>query len=152
MAIVAPSMRALQKLLNICSKYCLDWDIKLNTKKSKLMFFGKNDGHLAPVTLQGVTLEFVQLWSNLGINVCSGRSFSCSVTEKIRKYYKCVNAILRTGNCSETILLRLIEAHAVMAVGEGGSRGHRMGVRSGFPSRSTALGRVTDSAFTINSY
>jgi hypothetical protein len=113
MAIVAPSMRALQNLLNICAKYCLDWDVKLNPKKSKLMFFGKVDCHLAPVTLQGVTLEFVGMWSYLGINVCSGRSFSCSVTEKIRKYYKCVNAILRTGNCSEPVLLRLIEAHAV---------------------------------------
>ena len=54
-----------------------------------------------------------------------------------------------------------------MGVGEGGSRGHRMGVRAGFPSRSTpsgghpqaglsaalgvaALRAATDSKFTMN--
>ena len=56
-----------------------------------------------------------------------------------------------------------------MAVGEGGSRGHWMGVRAGFPSCSipsggypqaglsaalgvAALRAATDSKFTINSY
>ena len=30
MAILAPSLRGLQRLLNLCEIYCLEWDIKLN--------------------------------------------------------------------------------------------------------------------------
>ena len=39
--ILAPSLNGLQRLLNICSQYCLDWDICLNPKKTKNMVFGK---------------------------------------------------------------------------------------------------------------
>ena len=39
--IMAPSIRGLQKLLNICSSYCKEWDIGLNPKKSKNMSFGR---------------------------------------------------------------------------------------------------------------
>ena len=42
LCILAPSMRGLQKLLDICSAYCLDWDICLNPKKTRNMFFGKS--------------------------------------------------------------------------------------------------------------
>ena len=33
MTILAPSIRGLESLLNICSDYCLEWDICLNAKK-----------------------------------------------------------------------------------------------------------------------
>ena len=35
MAILAPSIRGLQALLDICEAYCLEWDIGLNAKKTK---------------------------------------------------------------------------------------------------------------------
>jgi hypothetical protein len=36
LAIAAPSLKALQRLLDVCSSYCIEWDIKLNPKKTKL--------------------------------------------------------------------------------------------------------------------
>ena len=41
MCILAPSMKGLQRLLIICGQYCERWDIGLNAKKTKNMFFGK---------------------------------------------------------------------------------------------------------------
>ena len=40
-AILAPSLMGLSSLLDACSDYCCDWDICLNAKKSKLLYFGK---------------------------------------------------------------------------------------------------------------
>jgi hypothetical protein len=114
MALVAPSMSALRKLLEICGHYCVKWDIKLNPKKSKLMSFGKATGTIAPVSLNGVVLDFVDVWSYLGIDVCSGPVFSCSITDKIKSFYGSLNGILRIeGSCNELVLLRLAEAHCV---------------------------------------
>ena len=40
MAILAPSLRGLQKLLSLCEEYCIEWDIKLNASKTKNLSFG----------------------------------------------------------------------------------------------------------------
>ena len=39
--LLAPSRKAAQKLLNICSDYAHSWCIMYNERKSKLMYFGK---------------------------------------------------------------------------------------------------------------
>ena len=41
MALIAPSLRGLQKLISATEKYCKDWDILLNAKKTKNMVFGQ---------------------------------------------------------------------------------------------------------------
>ena len=40
--LLAPSRRAIQKLLDICSSYAASWCIMYNERKSKLMYFGPN--------------------------------------------------------------------------------------------------------------
>ena len=35
MCVLAPTLRGLQKLLNLCSEYCAEWDICLNAKKNQ---------------------------------------------------------------------------------------------------------------------
>ena len=35
MAVLLPSLKGLQKLFNLCEKYCIAWDIRLNAKKNK---------------------------------------------------------------------------------------------------------------------
>jgi hypothetical protein len=114
MALVAPSVRALQSLLDICSRYCIHWDIKLNPKKSKLMFFGKKFGYIVPVVLNDINLTWEQTWTYLGVDVVSGTCFSCSVKTKLSKFYKSVNHILRVeGVQNELVLLRLAESHSL---------------------------------------
>ena len=40
MCLLAPSIKGLQRLLDLCCKHCSEWDIGLNPKKSKNMCFG----------------------------------------------------------------------------------------------------------------
>ena len=44
----------------------------------------------------------------------SGSRFGCSVTEKVKGFYRCLNGILRVeGRSNDMVLLRLIEAHCI---------------------------------------
>ena len=41
MALIAPSLKGLNRLLSATEHYCKSWDILLNAKKSKNMAFGE---------------------------------------------------------------------------------------------------------------
>ena len=114
MAILAPSIRGLQRLLDVCEAYCLEWDICLNAKKTKNLYFGKRSSILFETKLNGNKIEWVAQWNYLGVTLKSGVSFSCSVTDRIKKFYRCANAILRIdGRSDELTMLRLLESHCV---------------------------------------
>ena len=57
MALLAPSIKGLQCLLNACETYCAEWDICLNPKKSKNLYFGKRTESLFKVTLKGSEIQ-----------------------------------------------------------------------------------------------
>ena len=114
MALVAPSLRGLQSLLSACERYCIEWDISLNHKKSKNMAFGGNISDLCDLVLDGKRLEWVQSWKYLGVTLNSHFRFDCDVEERIQSFYKCLNAILRIeGRSSELVMLRLLESHCL---------------------------------------
>ena len=114
MAIIAPSIHGLEALLRICNEYCLTWDICLNIKKSKNLFFGKPTEIHHEIMLQGKPIEWVSEWTYLGVKLKSAKSFDCSVKEKIQKFYRCANAILRIdGRSNDMVMLRLLESHCV---------------------------------------
>ena len=56
MALTAPSLKGLQKLISATEVYCQQWDIMLNAKKTKNMVFGKNHP-LPPLQLDGKDIE-----------------------------------------------------------------------------------------------
>ena len=114
MALLAPSIRGLQRLLSICEAYCKEWDICLNSKKSKNLYFGKRADNPFKTTLNGIELQWEDEWPYLGVCLKSGMTFGCSVTEKIKKFYRCSNAIFRIeGHSDDLIMLRLLETHCV---------------------------------------
>ena len=114
MCVIAPSLKALQKMLNICSSYCLEWDISLNAKKSKNMHFGKRKQFSYRPTLGGVAVEWVQEWKYLGVTLKAGPRFGCAVKERVKSFYRCLNSILRVeGRSDDMVLLQLIETHCV---------------------------------------
>ena len=114
MAILAPSIKALSLLLDTCSSYCQSWDICLNAKKSRHMYFGKKTTISHQISLNGKTVEWADTWVYLGITLKSGKTFSCSITEQVKKFYRCVNGIFRIeGRSNDTVMLRLVEAHCV---------------------------------------
>ena len=114
MALLSPSIKGLQILLDQCSDYCLEWDICLNSKKSKLLYFGRRCNNIYAPHLNGSKLEWVQSWNYLGVNLVSGKKFGCSMMEQVKKFYPCANAIFRIdGRSDELIMLRLIESHCI---------------------------------------
>ena len=114
MAIVAPSVKGLQRLLNICESYCDSWDICLNSKKTKSMYFGKKKSLNFQLSLNGVAVDWEEKWKYLGVVLKSGKRFGCSVTERVKSFYRSLNSILRVeGRSDDMVLLRLLEAHCL---------------------------------------
>ena len=65
-------------------------------------------------TLDGMPIEWVSEWKYLGLVLRSGRRFGCSVTERVKAFYRSLNSILRIeGRSDDLILLQLIETHSV---------------------------------------
>ena len=114
MAIMAPSVKGLNTLIQICDQYCIEWDICLNAKKTKILYFGRKVETTFDIRLDGKTIEWVDEWVYLGVGLKSGKKFNCSVTERIKKFYKCANAIFRIdGRSNDTVMLHLVETHCV---------------------------------------
>ena len=55
MAFLSPSLKGLQKMLLFCSQFCSYWDICLNPKKSKNVYFGRRQGILCNLKLDIVS-------------------------------------------------------------------------------------------------
>ena len=112
--ILAPSLKGLQRLLDMCSSYCSTWDICLNPKKTKIMYFGKRAEISHKLTINGSPIDFVSQWKYLGVVLRTGKRFGCSVSERVKSFYRSLNSILRVeGRSDDMVLLRLIEAHCV---------------------------------------
>ena len=113
-AILAPSLRGLQKLLSLCERYCLEWDIKLNAGKTKNMSFGSKTQPPSELVLNGSAIEWATKWKYLGVTILHGVHFGCCVDETLRKFYRASNAILRVdGRSDDIVMLKLLETHCV---------------------------------------
>ena len=114
MAILAPSIHALQCLLDVCANDCDEWDICLNVKKTKNLYFGKKCHSLHKVHLKDRQIKWVEEWKYLGVTLKQGTSFNCSIMDRIKKFYRCSNAIFRIdGRSNDTVMLQLVESHCV---------------------------------------
>ena len=50
----------------------------------------------------------------LGVTLRSGKIFNCSITDRLKKFYRCANAIFRIdGFSNDSVMLRLVETHCV---------------------------------------
>ena len=114
MALTAPSLKGLQVLLNACEAYCFDWDICLNHSKTKNMAFGKKTSNLCPLVLDGNQILWVNSWKYLGVTLVTHNKFNCSIDERLKSFYRCLNSIIRIeGRSNEMVMLRLLETHCV---------------------------------------
>ena len=113
-ALLAPSLKGLQRLLNICQTYCEKWDICLNPKKTKNLFFGNLSAPSHEVKINGNRIPWVDKAVYLGLMLKSGRKFECCAKEKVSKFYRSLNSILRIeGRSDDLVMLRLLETHCV---------------------------------------
>ena len=77
------------------------------------MFFGKTV-NLSPLKLDGKDIEWVDKWTYLGVTVRSYKNFNCCIDEKVKSFYRCLNAILRIeGRSDDMVMLQLLETHCV---------------------------------------
>ena len=114
MSLISPSLKGLQRLLTACEKFCHDWDICLNPKKSKNLYFGKRQSNLCNLKLGGVDVEWTDKWTYLGIDLVSDVRFNCCIENKLRRFYRCANSILRVdGRSNEYVMLQLLETHCI---------------------------------------
>ena len=114
MAILAPSLKGLQKLLDACAAYCIEWDIKLNATKTKNLFFGKGSAPSHLLHLNNSEIKWDSKCAYLGVTLVSGRVFGCCIKETLKKFYRCLNAIIRIeGRSDDMVMLRLLEAHCI---------------------------------------
>ena len=78
------------------------------------MYFGKRIDNIHHLSLNGKVVKWVDSWKYLGVTLNTGKFFNCSITDRIKKFYKCTNAIFRIdGFSDELTMLRLVEAHCV---------------------------------------
>ena len=78
------------------------------------MCFGKITDLNHRTTLNGMPIDWVPEWKYLGVVLKSGDRFNCSITDKVKSYYRSLNSILRVeGRSDDMVLLRLIEAHCL---------------------------------------
>ena len=114
MAVLSPSVKGLQRILDICSEYCHTWDILLNPKMTKNLYFGRGNAPTHSVYVNGTTIPWVEAWNYLGVVVKSGNKFSCCIKEKLCSFYRALNALIRIdGRPDELVMLRLLEAHCL---------------------------------------
>ena len=114
MCLVAPSLKGLQRLLIMTETYCKDWDICLNSKKSKNMVFGKIPQNPPELILDGKGLEWVNSWLYLGVTLSSSKKYNCCIDAKVKSFYRSANAILRIdGYSNELVMLQLLESHCL---------------------------------------
>ena len=114
MAVLAPSIKGLQTILNLCHSYCAEWDILLNAKKTMNMVFGKGSKPSFSVKINNTAIPWAEQWKYLGVTLKSGARFGCCVKDKLASFYRSINAILRIeGQSDELVKLRLLETHCL---------------------------------------
>ena len=66
------------------------------------------------LSLNGAAIEWAKEWKYLGVMLKSGKRFGCSVVDRVKSFYRSLNAILRVeGRSDDMVLLRLLEAHCI---------------------------------------
>ena len=116
LALMSPSRSGLQRLIEICNDYCNRYCLTFNSKKSKVMIFGKgSDNYNAmPITLNGLALDIVSEWKYLGTTIKSGRSFAFSARPDISSFSRAANSVLNVlTDAHEHVLMNLLYTNCI---------------------------------------
>ena len=104
LCLIAPSVKSLQKLINICESHSNDFDILFNTKKSVCMYVPSRTCKLnsvPPVYLNGVHLQYVNEVKYLGHLFCCSLKDDRDIQQQTRALYARANSLIRNFiNCS----------------------------------------------------
>ena len=112
---MAPTRCALQIMINVCKDYCDKYCLAFNTKKSKVVVFGKSHGDAClPLMIGEDDIEFVSKWKYLGTTISNGKTLSFSAKPDIASFFRATNAIFSVlGSADEQVLLTLIQTNCI---------------------------------------
>lgn len=116
MTLLAPTRGSMQQMLNECAKYCLEFCLKFNVEKTKIMVFGKASNavsDLSCIDLNGRSIEFVSK-CNLGFYIESSNHFKLSYKEDLCGFFGSVNSLLTCmTRPKEHVLLQLLYSNCI---------------------------------------
>ena len=87
--LLSSSQQGLQTKINVVEKFCKDWCLSLNTKKTKVLVFNKAGRYISQqFTYQDNQIECVQQYKYLGVLFCASGTFSFAQNELYKKALK----------------------------------------------------------------
>ena len=115
MALIAPSRSALQRMIDICCAFCSTYCLRFNSKKSKVLTFGRSyNKEATPLLIDGEALQYVSEWKYLGTTIRSGKSFSFVARPDITSFFRACNSVLRVlDDAHEMTQLTLLYSNCV---------------------------------------
>ena len=117
MSLIAPTRQALQRLIDACASYCLNFCLKFNIGKTKVMVFGRlsrSVSSLEKISINDEVIEYVKKCKYLGFYLVSHDSFKISVQEDLRGFFASVNSILTClQRPRENVLIQLLYSNCV---------------------------------------
>ena len=113
LALLAPTRKSMQQLLNICQEFGIDWCLTYNPTKTSVLIFGKSISH-EPLYLNNMPIATVNSYKYLGVNLAAGKRFDTPVRKPLMSFYCSTNTILNVLNKpSETVLMKLLYSNCV---------------------------------------
>ena len=116
LALLAPTRESMQLLIGICEKYCKEYCLTFNTKKTKSLLFGKNYDTVTflPCNLNNESIEIVHKWKYLGCHICSGKELVFSGQADLFSFRRSANSIVSVlRKPSEQVSMTLLYTFAV---------------------------------------
>ena len=102
--LLAENAEDFQHLLNTFSNYCKNWHLKVNSKKTKVVIFGKGKNKCS-FTFEGLQLELVDSFKYLGVTFSKSNSFNLNIKELFDKATKAMYGVI--GKCRNQSRYRL---------------------------------------------
>jgi len=119
--ILAPTIFALQELLDLCVDYAKDVGILYNLKKTKCMYFkpkSYNNVHVPVISMDGFRLNFVSSHKYLGCILEPGIKDNLDIERQTKDMYIRGNMLTRNfSDCSENVKVELFRAYCCSLYG-----------------------------------
>ena len=93
--LAAPTVSSLQMLLDVCEQELTDLAMRVNVKKSNCIRFGNRfDEPCAELmSIHGGSIKWVESCRYLGVYLCTGRTFRCSLDDAKSRFFRALNAL-----------------------------------------------------------
>ena len=115
MVVLAPSAKALQTLLNVCSDFATLNDIAYNPTKTVCMIFRPRsfkDFYTEKFHINGSDLEYTDQVKYLGHQINSSQSDDADISNQLKKFNTVGNVLIRKfGSCDKKVKCTLFRAH-----------------------------------------